>query len=227
MSPRSGALEIGGPADALIDEPLRLRARGAGTNAELRWRARLRDDDGRIWRSAGDRPEELALAWEPGKASTGPVAALRSLRPVVLEVRVDAADGRGASRTLRRRLLAEGVRRRRWPGAGGAVLHLPVGEPCATVIAEPDAASELAAPLLASRGVLCVLAADAVEARRLLEQVPGAGEPRVLAEGEMVLPPGIPARADAVGDPGARAAAWDALLDSLGARPRGEDRRAG
>jgi len=81
------------------------------------------------------------------------------------------------------------------------------------------AAAALAGPLLASRGVLVltVLKGDVAAARERLAVVPAAAgaEPRVLAG--VPLAPGVPARD---GDPAARAAAWDALLGGLGARPR-------
>ncbi len=221
----SGALEIAGAGEALLDEPLDLRVRGAGPDAALTWRARLRDDDGRVWRASAERPEALAAAWGPAKAGTGAVAALRSLRPVSVDVRVEAGDGRGASRTVTRRLLADGVRRRRWRGEVAGVLHLPAGGACARVVVAggDDVTVELAAALLASRGVLVVTVRerDADAAHALLAQVPGTTVPGTTVPGDdLVLPPGVPARSEA-GDPAERAAAWDALLARFGARPRG------
>ncbi len=228
----AGALEIRGPADGLLDDPLALRARGTGPGATLRWRARLRDDDGRVWRAEAARAEELAGAWAPAKAApAGPAAALRSLRPVAIEVRVDAADGRGASRTVRRRLLGEGVTVRRWRApAPAATLYRPApgAPPAATALLDATAGGAvldravLAAALLASRGVLALVVAPPprgtapaqalAAAAALLEAVPGAGAPTPV---DPPLPPGVPALAP---DP---PGAWDALLARLGARPRG------
>ena len=50
-----GALEISGASDGLLDDDLVLRVRGAGPEAEVTWRARFRDDDGRVWRAAASR----------------------------------------------------------------------------------------------------------------------------------------------------------------------------
>src|SRR3954451_575980 len=80
-------LEIQGPQTALIDEPLTLRARGGGEIAH--WRCRMVDDDGRSWRARAWGAEELAGAWAPAKPGGRPVAALGSLRPVRLDVRVE------------------------------------------------------------------------------------------------------------------------------------------
>ncbi|HEU4656162.1 MAG TPA: hypothetical protein VFR97_01490, partial [Capillimicrobium sp.] len=160
------ALEIRGPATALLDDPLALSARGAGDAAdELIWRARLRDDDGRVWRATAHRPEALAAAWAPAKATTGSVAALASLRPVRLEVRVETPDGRAAARTLERRLVAPGVRLRRWrtPVAATLCLPAPGDPPRATVLLDATASEEavvaatLAGPLLASRGAIALV----------------------------------------------------------------------
>ena len=219
----------------------------------LVWRARFRDDDGRVWQARAATAEQLAGAWAPAKTTTGPLAALQSLRPVSLDVQVEAADGRGASRKLTRALAGEGVRTRRWREAGLlATLHLPAGEACASVVIDatggprPGAVAALAASLLASRGVLALVvpppreqapAADALRlAQERLAAVPGAGseivvlpavdpfdaqaEPETTGDAAVVaLPPGIAAH-DADGAGTARAAAWDALLAVLGARPR-------
>jgi hypothetical protein len=215
----AGALEIRGPARALIDEPLAIRARGAGPGEKLLWRARLRDDDVRVWRAQSAQAATVGERWRPAKASTGAHAALGSLRPVPLEVRVEAPDGRAAARTFTRLLVAEGVRIRRWREPGlAATLYLPAGdEPCATVMIE--GAGALSAPLLASRGalVLALTEGDVDAARERLAAVPAAGgEVELFAD--PVLPPGIPARDD---DHAGRARRWDALLARLGARPRG------
>jgi hypothetical protein len=160
---RGGRLEVevDRPAAELLDDPFVLRVRGAGPDAKVVWRARFRDDDGRVWRATAERPEDLAAAWQPAKAGTGPVAGLRSLRPVAIDVRAEAADGRAAARTLTRRLMADGVRPRRWRDGLTATLYLPAGDaPSATLIADATAGpaqaavAALAGPLLASRGVL-------------------------------------------------------------------------
>lgn len=231
-------LELQGAARGLLDDPLTLRVRGLGGDAgPLAWRARLRDDDGRVWRAAADRPERLAAAFTAG-GSAPPVAALRSLRPVAIDVRVEAPDGRAAARTLRRALVGPGVRVRRWRGllpGGEATLHRPAGAPTATVLldatgGEPDATvALLSAPLLASRGVLVLTVARggggrgprpepsallAAAADRLAAAVPGAPPPDAIEVVAPLLAPGIPARRP--GDP----AAWDQLLARLGAAPR-------
>lgn len=124
-------LELAGPQVALVDEPLAVRLRGLGETdaAEVLWRARLRDDDGRVWRATAERPEDLAAGLAPAKPGTGPVPALGSLHPIRLDVHAESPDGRGAKRTFERRLLADGVRVRRWREPGRpplrAVLVLP------------------------------------------------------------------------------------------------------
>jgi hypothetical protein len=252
-SARAGALEIRGSASGLLDDHILMRVRGAGPDGTLIWRARYRDDDGRIWRSAASRCEELAGGWSPAKDGTGAVAALRSLRPVSIDVRVETADGRAAARTLTRRIAAEGVRTRRWRDGLAATLHVPVQpDPCATVIVDATAGAAqatvatLAAPLLASRGVLALVvvsargrtvAADSLAVARerlsavsaasgavvLLSALDPLGEDELGAdpdEGAVVLPPGVGVREARAGAALARAAAWDTLLLRLGARPR-------
>jgi hypothetical protein len=118
-------LEIRGAAPGLLDDPLLLDVGGAAPNSALVWRARLRDDDGFVWRAAAPRPEQLSTAWVPAKTSAGPIAALRSLHPVDVDVRVESPDGSAASRTITRRLLDEGVRVRRWRDDVVGTLHLP------------------------------------------------------------------------------------------------------
>lgn len=243
----STALEIRTPAVALIDEPLVPRARGAGLEDELVWRARFRDDDGRIWRASAPRAGDLAAAWVPAKPSTGPVAALLSLRPLQIDLRVETADGRTATRSVTRRLVGEDVRLRRWRDGVAATLHLPAGAPTATLLIDATGGPEqavvaaLAAAVLASRGVLVLAVppgrtADpglVALARERLAAVPGAAagaevmraldpfEPPVPGEA-VSLPPGVGAReADHRSATAARAVAWDALLARLGARPRG------
>ena len=258
LSGMSGAFEISGPAEGLLDDDLVLRVRGAGPGAELTWRARFRDDDGRVWRAAAPRAEALTTRWVAAKDGAGPIAALRSLRPLSIDVRAETEDGRGAARTLTRRLTAEGVRTRRWRDGLAATLHLPAttavaaegegvaGAPCATLLIDATAGgaaeivATLAAPLLASRGALVLVvgpargrsaaAAPLATARERLAGLPSvAGDVLVLpaldpfdadATGAgIVLPPGVGAR-DPEPAAAARVAAWDALLQSLGARPR-------
>jgi hypothetical protein len=250
---RVAGLEIRGPAVTLLDEPLLLHARGAGPGAPLAWQARYLDDDARVWRAAAPRAQDLSTGFTPAKAGTGPLAALASLRPLSVEVRVQADDGRAAARTLTRRLVGDGVKLRRWRDGPAATLHLPPpgGPPRATLMVDGTASpgaghvATLAAPLLASRGVLVLAVGPPRGDGRVvpgqlaglgdrLSAVPGAGDPVVLlaadplgAQGAdagpgttVVLPPGVGAR-DA--DPGAgaqRARAWDALLADLGAEAR-------
>lgn len=232
----AGALEIRGSADGLLDDPILLRVRGAGAGAQLTWRARYRDDDARVWRASASRCEDLATSWAPAKDGTGAVAALRSLRAVSIDVRVETADGRAATRTLTRRFAADGVRTRRWRDGLAATLHVPAATaPCATVIIDATAGAAelevatLAAPLLASRGVLVLVVAAGSRggddpagalalAHERLAAVPGASEPIVLPG--VVLAPGVGAREALPEGAVARAAAWDALLAHLGARPR-------
>jgi hypothetical protein len=210
---------------ALLDEPFAVRARGGGD--EVLWRARYRDDRDRVWRAAGPTPEELTTSWAPSKPGTGPVAALESLRPVSIDVRVEMPDGAAAARTLTRRLLAEGVRPRRWRDGLKATFFLPAERaPVAPLVldaADQPEIAALAAPLLASRGilVLAVAAGDLAVAAERLAALPAAeGDARTLRAGEdVVLPPNVGSR-----DPGGaeRIAAWDALLADLGARPRAD-----
>lgn len=216
----------------MLDEPLRLKARGGGSEDELLWRARHRDDDGRIWRARAGRAEDLIHAWEPAKPSTGPIAALQSLRPVNVDVRVEAPDGRAAARTLTRLLLGEGVRVRRWREGAAAALYLPAGEACATVLidatADEQGGATLAAPLLASRGALVLAVTGAAPgsddpvaaARELLAAVPSASSEIELLTGGVPLPPGIGERGADRAAVAARTVAWDALLARLGARLR-------
>jgi hypothetical protein len=212
-------LAIRGAAPGLLDDPLLLDVSGAPPGAALTWRGRIRDDDGFVWRASGAAPE--ALAWVAAKpSSAGAIAALRSLRPVELDVRVEDEAGAGASRTLTRTLLAEGVKARRWKGDVAGTLYLPA-EPTgggAILVADADAdadAAPLAAALLASRGALAFVLTrgDAEAAREQLARVPSApSEIAVLAH--VPVPAGVPAQQP--GDP----AEWDTLLDRLGARPR-------
>ncbi|HEV7807577.1 MAG TPA: hypothetical protein VGO80_17290 [Solirubrobacteraceae bacterium] len=243
----NGSLEISGSPAGLLDDDLVLRVRGAGPEAELTWRARLRDDDGRVWRATASRPAELATRWVPAKEGTGAIAALRSLRPVAIDVRAETADGRAAARTFTRRFAGDGVRTRRWRDGLAATLHAPANAACATIVVDATAGepqltvATLAAPLLASRGVLVLVVGPVrgraaatsdplATARERLAALPGAGDEILLlaaldpfdddAHGEgVVLPPGVGAR-DAQSAAGARATAWDALLARLGAIAR-------
>jgi hypothetical protein len=138
-------------------------------------------------------------------------------------------------------------------GGLSAVLHLPAAaEGGSTLVVDATAGSReaavaaLAGPLLASRGVLAltVAAGSLADAREGLAAVPGASEALVLraadplgarppavgpgaapAEGPgfVPLPPGVGVAGDPEGAAAARAAAWDALLTHLGARPRSRD----
>ena len=182
----------------------------------------MRDDDGRVWKASAPRARDLTLAWVPVKEGTGPVAALSSLRPVAVDVRAEASDGRSASRTVTRVLLGEGVKVRRWrQGKVAATLYLPAGVPAAVVML--DAAADgavLAAPLLASRGVLALSVASGMDAaREQLAAVPAAAGRPAETLADVGIPPGVGVR-DSMGEAGARAEAWDALLARLGARPR-------
>jgi hypothetical protein len=250
VTEEAGALEIRGPARGLFDDPLALRARGAGPAGDLVWRARLRDDDDRVWRSRADRAEDLALAWVPVKDTTGPFASLHSLRPVGIDVRVESPDGRAAARTVTRVFVGDGVRVRRWRDGVAATLYLPAGEPCATVLVDATAGptqlavAGLAAPLLASRGALVLTLAPGragepagddllIAARERLAAVPGASaRPELLPVLDPFATPagvdpgaavGLPpgvGARDSQGAAAARAAAWDALLARLDARAR-------
>lgn len=183
-------LEIRGVSAGLLDDPFDLEVRGAGTRDELLWRARYRDDDTRVWRAAAARARDLSAAWRPAKASTGPVAALGSLRPVRIDVRVESPDGRAAARTLTRAILGDGVRVRRWNDLR-ATLCIPAGEPRATlvIVGEPHPAT---GPLLASRGSLVLVAkTESEEALERLQTVPGATGPRIVAAAEVPLPANV------------------------------------
>jgi hypothetical protein len=169
--------------------------RGAGPDADLLWRARVRDDDGFVWRSVAQSPAALAMKWSSKSPSR--VAALVSLRPVSLEVRVEAPDGRAASRTFTRRLLADSVKVRRWRDLS-ATLLLPESPRRTVVVAADDDAARIAAALLASHGALVLLAPGGLspEMAERLSQVSGAGEAQVVDR--LPLPPGVPAVAGAI-----------------------------
>jgi hypothetical protein len=152
-----------------------------------------------VWRANASRPEDLWLHWAPAKA--GPeVAALRSLRPISIDVRVEAGP-RSAARTFTRRLLAENVKVRRWKDLN-ATLYLPPEATRTLVLEEGD----LAAPLLASRGAIVLLGAPIDAALERLAAVPGASDPVCVTA---PLPPGVPA---ALGNNEEREAAWNLLI---------------
>jgi hypothetical protein len=211
-------LDIRGAAPGLLDDLLLLDVSGAPPGASLTWRARIRDDDGFVWRATGQRVD--ALTWAPAKpSSAGAIAALRSLRPVEIDVRVEHESGAAAFRTLTRTVLADGVKARRWRDAVAGTLHLPAEATGGAAIldvrlADPEVVP-LAAALLASRGVLvfALTRGTPEAAREALAAVPSAPRDVAVVE-EVPLPPGVPARTPR--DP----AAWDALLASLDARPR-------
>jgi hypothetical protein len=217
-------LEIRGAAPGPLDDPLLLDVAGAAPASALVWRARLRDDDGFVWRARAETPEGLLTAWAAAKPAAGAVMALRSLRPVDLDVRVEDPSGQAAARTITRVLLADGVKVRRWKGDVAGSLHLPApgGAGHALVLeargAEAPAAALAVAPvaaaLLASRGVLVFLAGGGRgDPGAVLSALPTPpAETTTLAAAELPVPPG----AGTAPDP----AAWDALLDRLGATPR-------
>ncbi|HWH92645.1 MAG TPA: hypothetical protein VNT03_02190 [Baekduia sp.] len=228
-------LEIRGASPGLLDDPLLLDVSGAAPNAPLTWRARLRDDDGFVWRASADTPEGLLIAWAAAKPTAGPVAALRSLRPVNVDVRVEAPDGAASSRTITRTLLDGGARVRRWRDRVTGTLYLPATTATTGLILAPSPSRDdawadtgrlssldvkgapIAAALLASRGVLVFAVTGgkggdlAAAATEILHAVPSAPT-RVRVADALPLPPGAGGGADP--------AAWDALLADLGARPR-------
>lgn len=194
------ALQLSAAPVALLDEGLAgSRLRGGGSQPDAVWRAKFRDDDTRVWRAIAAGPGSLAGAWVPAKSSTGHLAALASLRPVEIELRVELPDGRAVSRTVSRRLLADGVRVRRWRDDLVAGLYRPPGDGpyAAAVVLDATAGGEavavatLAAALLASRGVLVLAvspparprdgtAAEVLQrAQERLAALPGAGDSAV------------------------------------------------
>ena len=180
-------LEIRGVSTGLLDDPFDLQVRGAAPGEELLWRARYRDDDLRVWRAAAPTALELSGAWKPAKPSTGPVAALGSLRPVRIDVRVEAPDGRAAARTITRAILGEGVRVRRWRDLE-AVLYIPSGEPKATLVIDGET-HPTTGPLLASRGSLLLAVSAGLDAAiERLMTVPGATTPTVMPAADVPLP---------------------------------------
>jgi hypothetical protein len=183
-------LEIRGVTAGLLDEPFDLQVRGAMPGEELLWRARYRDDDLRVWRATAARALDLSAAWKPAKPSTGPQAALGSLRPVRIDVRVEAPDGRAAARTITRAIVGDGIRVRRWRDLR-ATLYIPNGEPRSTLVIDGET-HPAAAPLLASGGLLVLaVSGEASAAIERLAAVPGATEPRIVPAAEVPLPPNV------------------------------------
>ncbi|MCW3039071.1 MAG: hypothetical protein JWM31_976, partial [Solirubrobacterales bacterium] len=159
------ALQLSCVPDGLLDDGLAgARLRGAGEQPDAVWRAKYRDDDTRVWRALAPTPAALSGGWVPAKSSTGQLAALVSLRPVEIELRVELPDGRALARTVTRRLLAEGTLVRRWKDGLAATLYRPPGDatrPTVLLDATPDAelvpVATLAAALLASHGAVVLV----------------------------------------------------------------------
>ncbi|WP_354697443.1 hypothetical protein DSM112329_03070 [Paraconexibacter sp. AEG42_29] len=192
-------LQLSAAPVALFDDGLTgTRLRGAGEQPDAVWRAKVHDDEGRVWRAIADSPGALSRAWVPAKSSTGELAAHASLRPVAVEVRVELPDGRALARTVTRSFVGDGVRVRRWRDDLAASLYLPAGEgpfPAAvldaTEGAEAVAVGALAGALLASRGVLSLVVAPPAR------YAPGAGRAALALAVERVA--ALPAAADAGG----------------------------
>lgn len=237
-SPDAIKLTVRERAEALLDDPFDLRAT-VPDGAELRWRGRIRDDDGRVWRASAGRAHELSWRWMPAKDGTGPIAALASLRPVSIDVRVETEDGRGAARTLRRQLVVPGVKSRRWRGEVAAVLHLPAAEvPASTLLIDATASeaaatvAALAGPLLAARGVLTLVVPPPKRATpdlldRALEQL--AAVPAVASAGKdpLVLPARPPRLPGEVPPDAEDAGGGDTAGGSDAAKQRGSAKEPG
>ena len=199
----------------LLDDPLLLEVGGAAPNAALTWRGRLRDDDGFVWRAAAPTSEGLLTAWVPAKPTAGPVAALRSLRPVDVDVRVEGTDGAASNRTITRRLMDDGVRARRWKDAVAGTLYLPAQSATATLTidarepqtaaaqpAAPDAAGAVAAPPAIAEPATAAgldaapLAAALLASRGVLVLVltGGKDDPLAAARERLAQVPGAPER---------------------------------
>ncbi len=206
-------LDIRGASPGLLDDPLLLEVGGAAPNATLTWRARLRDDDGFVWRAAAPTSEGLLTAWVPAKPTAGPVAALRSLRPVDVDVRVEGTDGAASNRTITRRLMDEGVRARRWKDAVAGTLYLPTHGATATLTIDarepktaaaqpsaPDAAGAVAAPAAIAEPATAAgldaapLAAALLASRGVLVLVltGGKDDPLTAARERLAQVPGAP-----------------------------------
>jgi hypothetical protein len=194
-------LEIRTEADALVGVPLATGLRGAGDGSvPVRWSARLQDDDGRVWRSRATRPAALGSAWEPAKETAAPGPALRSLRPLRIDVRAETGDGHTAKRTVTRRLLASGVQVRRWRGEH-ATLYLPVGTAGRLLVVDTSSSEEPwlapAAALLASQGSLVLLGGAGADLDALTERLramPAANGTEPERTAGLAPPPGLPMR---------------------------------
>ncbi len=203
------AVEIRGSAQGLVDEPFAFDLKGSGGAAAL-WRARVRDDDDRVWRAQAATPLDLAATWSAKQSPTH--GAFASLHPLRIDVRAELEDGRTAARTFTRLLVAAGVRVRRWREKGlAATLYLPTALTGPTLLLAAGEAAAVAAPLLASRGalVLIVRAGEDTAAERLA-QVPGATPHHRLEQ--LPWPANLP---------GQQPREWAALLElfSLAAAP--------
>jgi hypothetical protein len=232
-------LDIRGASPGLVDDPLLLEVGGAAPNAALTWRGRFRDDDGFVWRAAASTSEGLLTAWVPAKPTAGPVAALRSLRPIDVDVRVEGTDGAASNRTITRRLMDEGVRARRWKDAVAGTLYLPSQDATAALVidarepktamaqpAEADAGGAIAAlpavaePEAAAGLDAAPLAAALLASRGALTFVltDGSGDPLAAACDRLAQVPGAPERIETL------SAADVGVPPGVGFR--GEDQRA-
>jgi len=187
------ALEIRTEPDALLGTPPATGLRGAGPDpGDVLWRARTRDDDGRVWQAQATSAPELGSTWTPAKASTGAAANRRSLHPFEIEVRAELGDGRGASRSVTRRLLAEGVKVRRWRGEH-ATLYLPPSPVERTLLVDATASDPAwlgpAASVLASQGALVLTAAAGADLELLAERITAV---RGARPAEWIAPPPAP-----------------------------------
>ncbi len=232
-------LDIRGASPGLLDDPLLLEVGGAAPNATLIWRGRFRDDDGFVWRAAAPTPEGLLTAWVPAKPTAGPVAALRSLRAVDVDVRVEGTDGAASNRTITRRLMDDGVRARRWKDAVAGTLYLPTQTATATLLidarepktataqpATPDTAGAVAAPPAIAEPATAAgldaapLAAALLASRGVLAFVLTSGkeDALALARERLAQVPGAPERVETL------SAAEVGVPPGVGFR--GEDQRA-
>lgn len=210
------ALEIRGAGPGLLDTPLGMRVRGSG-GQDVRWRARYKDDDGRIWRANALSSEDLHRFWSPAKRTATGIAALQSLRPVRMEIRVELEDGRGASLTLERRLLADGVKVRRWKDDTTATLFRPAEPTGVQLLIDAGTAgadhAAFAGALLASRGAVVLAVFAGLDAAR--EQFAAlAPDPVVLAGDDVPVPPGVGVAEE--DDAAPRLQAWADLRVRLG-----------
>lgn len=186
------ALDIRTDPVALLGTALATGLRGAGPDAEVLWRARTRDDDGRVWQAQAETAGELGTAWTPAKASSGVTANRRSLRPFEIDVRAELDDGRTSARTVKRTLLADGVRVRRWRGQH-ATLYLPPSPVERTLLVDATASEPAwlgpAAALLSSQGALVLTATAGADLELLAERITAV---RGAAPAECIAPPPAP-----------------------------------